>query len=70
MWVMEIRDQWSVDHIVAADRAKPIPGPTQVLLRMRAASLNYRDYVMVKRGYGQRSGRCRLCRIRRRRRGG
>ncbi|WP_207462349.1 NAD(P)-dependent alcohol dehydrogenase [Azospirillum sp. SYSU D00513] len=56
MRVMEIRDQWSVDNIVLAERAEPVPGPTQILLRMRAASLNYRDHVMVRRGYGNRSG--------------
>jgi NADPH:quinone reductase-like Zn-dependent oxidoreductase len=56
MRVMEIREQWSVDHIVEAERATPAPGPTQVLLRMKAASLNFRDHVMVRRGYGQRSG--------------
>jgi NADPH:quinone reductase-like Zn-dependent oxidoreductase len=56
MRVMEIREQWSVDHIVATERGTPVLGPTQVLLRMEAASLNFRDQVMVRRGYGQRSG--------------
>ncbi|HYG88360.1 MAG TPA: NAD(P)-dependent alcohol dehydrogenase [Azospirillum sp.] len=56
MLVMEIRDQWSVDHIVAAERPEPRPGPTQILLRMKAATLNYRDHVLVRRGYGNRSG--------------
>jgi NADPH:quinone reductase-like Zn-dependent oxidoreductase len=56
MRVMEIREQWSVDHIVATERGTPVLGPTQVLLRMKAASLNFRDQVMVRRGYGQRSG--------------
>jgi NADPH:quinone reductase-like Zn-dependent oxidoreductase len=56
MRVMEIRDHWSVDHIVEADRAEPVLGPTQILLRIKAASLNYRDHVMVRRGYGNRSG--------------
>ena len=54
MRVMEIREQWSVDHIVAAEYAEPVPGPTQIRLRMKAASLNYRDHVLVRRGYGQR----------------
>jgi NADPH:quinone reductase-like Zn-dependent oxidoreductase len=56
MRAMEIRGEWSVDHIVEAQRPVPRPGPTQVLLRMRAASVNYRDHVMARRGYGGRSG--------------
>lgn len=56
MRVMEIRDDWSVDHIVKVQRPKPEPGPTQILLRMKAATLNYRDHVLVRRGYGSRSG--------------
>lgn len=56
MWVMEIRGDWSVDHIAKATRPEPTPGPTQILLRMKAATLNYRDHVMVHRGYGNRSG--------------
>ncbi len=55
MKAMELRD-WSVDSIVLAERPKPVPGPGQVLIRMAAASLNYRDVVMTKRGYGRRSG--------------
>jgi NADPH:quinone reductase-like Zn-dependent oxidoreductase len=56
MKVMEIRDEWSPDNIHMNERPDPEPGPGQVLLRMKAASLNYRDYVMCHRGYGRRSG--------------
>jgi len=55
MKAMELRD-WNVDSIVLAERPKPEPGPGQVLIRMEAASLNFRDTVMAKRGYGRRSG--------------
>jgi NADPH:quinone reductase-like Zn-dependent oxidoreductase len=55
MKVMELRD-WTADSIAPAERPKPAPGPGQVLIRMQAASLNYRDTVMAKRGYGRRSG--------------
>jgi NADPH:quinone reductase-like Zn-dependent oxidoreductase len=34
------------------DVAMPRPGPGQVLVRIHAASLNYRDLLMVKGGYG------------------
>jgi NADPH:quinone reductase-like Zn-dependent oxidoreductase len=56
MKVMEIRDDWSPDNIVAGERPDPEPGPGEVLLSMRAASLNYRDFVMANRGYGRRGG--------------
>jgi NADPH:quinone reductase-like Zn-dependent oxidoreductase len=55
MKAMELRD-WNVDSIVLAERPKPAPGPGQVLIKMQAASLNFRDTVMAKRGYGRRSG--------------
>jgi NADPH:quinone reductase-like Zn-dependent oxidoreductase len=53
---MEIRGDWSPDNIKPAERPDPEPGAGEVLLRMRAASLNYRDFVMANRGYGRRSG--------------
>ncbi len=56
MKVMEIRDDWSPDNICLAERPDPVPGSGEVLLKMKAASLNYRDYVMCQRGYGRRSG--------------
>jgi NADPH:quinone reductase-like Zn-dependent oxidoreductase len=56
MKVMEIRDEWSPDNIFVGERPEPEPGPGQVLLRMKAASLNFRDWVMCQRGYGRRSG--------------
>jgi len=56
MKAMELRDEWSADNIVLADRPEPEAGPGQVKIRMQAASLNYRDTVMAQRGYGRRSG--------------
>ena len=56
MKVFEIRDAWGLEHLTAGERPEPDPGPTEVLVRMRAASLNYRDHVMLQRGYGARSG--------------
>ncbi len=56
MKVMEIRDDWSLENLRLGERPKPEPGPGQVLVKMQAASLNYRDTVMVNRGYGRRSG--------------
>jgi NADPH:quinone reductase-like Zn-dependent oxidoreductase len=56
MRVFEIRDDWSIDHIRPGQRPRPVPGPGQVLLRMKAASLNYRDLVVPRRGYGRQTG--------------
>jgi len=56
MKVMQIQDEWSADHIEPAERPEPEPGPGEVKLAMKAASLNYRDFVMTQRGYGRRSG--------------
>ena len=39
------------------DIAEPRPGPRDVLIRMRAASLNFRDLVLVEGGYGSRQKR-------------
>jgi NADPH:quinone reductase-like Zn-dependent oxidoreductase len=56
MKVYQLQDGWSLDHLVPAERPQPEPGPGQVLLRMRAASLNYRDLVVLQRGYGAQTG--------------
>ncbi len=54
MKVFQIQDDWSMDHLKIADRSKP--GPGEVLLKMKAASINYRDLVVPLRGYGSFTG--------------
>ncbi len=54
MKVFEIRDDFGLDHLVASERPDPQPTPCQVLLRMKAASLNYRDLMMVNGIYNPR----------------
>jgi|SRR6185437_10594632 len=56
MQVMEMRDAWGVDHIKPGTRPDRSPGPGEVLIKMQAASVNYRDLVMTERGYGRHSG--------------
>ncbi|MCW5632545.1 MAG: NAD(P)-dependent alcohol dehydrogenase [Rubrivivax sp.] len=56
MRAFEIRDQWDMEHLQLGTRAEPRPGPGQVLLKMRAASLNFRDLYVVVRGYGAFTG--------------
>jgi NADPH:quinone reductase-like Zn-dependent oxidoreductase len=40
----------SVDGIVLRESADPRPGPREVLMRVRASSLNYRDLMVLKGG--------------------
>ena len=56
MKVFQIQDDWRFENLKPAVRPDPRPGPGQVLLRMKAASLNYRDLVVPLRGYGSHTG--------------
>jgi NADPH:quinone reductase-like Zn-dependent oxidoreductase len=56
MRVFQIEGGWGMDHLVQSSRPDPRPGAGEVLLRMKAASLNYRDLVVPDRGYGQYTG--------------
>ena len=40
----------SVDGIVLRSSEDPRPGPKEVLMRVRASSLNYRDLMVLKGG--------------------
>src|SRR6266567_3971072 len=40
----------SVDGIVLRSSEDPRPGPKEVLMRVRASSLNYRDLIVLKGG--------------------
>ena len=44
---------FGLDNLVLRERETPMPGPGQVLLEMRTASLNYRDLVVVAGGHGR-----------------
>jgi NADPH:quinone reductase-like Zn-dependent oxidoreductase len=54
MGVWELRAGFGLEHLRQAARPDPVPGPGEVLLAMRAASLNYRDTLAVRGGYGPR----------------
>ena len=56
MKVFQIQDDWGIDNLKLATRPDPKPGPGQVLLRMKASSVNYRDLVVPSRGYGSHTG--------------
>lgn len=53
MRAWELR-QFGLDGLGLADRPDLAPGPGQVLVRIRAASLNYRDWLMVQGKYNPR----------------
>ena len=52
MKVYEIHPKPGLDALTLTDRPDPAPGPGQILLRMQAAALNYRDLLVIKGEYG------------------
>lgn len=46
--------QFGLDHLAVADRPEPTPGPGQVLVAVKAVSLNYRDLLVAKGLYNPR----------------
>ncbi|WP_372827992.1 NAD(P)-dependent alcohol dehydrogenase [Polaromonas sp.] len=56
MRVFQIEGDWGMEHLKLSSRPEPVAGPGQVLVRMKASSLNYRDLVVPERGYGSYTG--------------
>jgi NADPH:quinone reductase-like Zn-dependent oxidoreductase len=56
MRVFQIQDDWGMANLKIAERPQPQPQAGQVLLRMRASSLNFRDLIVPERGYGSFTG--------------
>lgn len=54
MDVWEIKDTFSLEQMQRGRRPQPSAGPGEVVLQMKAASLNYRDTLVVEGGYGPR----------------
>lgn len=54
MRVLELNGGFGLDHLHLAHRPDPVPGPGEVLVRMRAASLNHRDLLMIRGKYDPR----------------
>lgn len=48
MRVWEVQHQWGIENLRQAERPAPAPGPGQIVVGMRAASLNYRDLLTVQ----------------------
>ena len=51
MKAIVIEGRFGLDHLKLVDRPMPEPGRAEVVLKLRAASLNYRDIDMVKGTY-------------------
>jgi NADPH:quinone reductase-like Zn-dependent oxidoreductase len=51
MRAVAIDGSFGLDNLRVVERDRPHPGPGQVLLRMRAQSLNYRDLLTVQGAY-------------------
>jgi NADPH:quinone reductase-like Zn-dependent oxidoreductase len=52
--VIELQNTFGIDSLHVTERPEPRPGPGQVVLKMRAWSLNYRDLLVVKGLYNPR----------------
>jgi len=48
MKALQVEGSFGVENLVLAERSQPEPGPGELLLKMGAASLNYRDLLMVR----------------------
>jgi len=56
MRVFQIEGDWGMDHLKLSSRPDPKPGPGQVVVKMTASSLNFRDLLVPNRGYGSHTG--------------
>lgn len=52
--------EFGIDKLALVDREMPRPGPGEVLVRLTAASLNYRDYMVVQGAYNPKLKRPRV----------
>ena len=50
----ELQGPNGIDGLTLVDKPVPEPGAGEVLVRFKAATLNYRDLITVKGGYGSR----------------
>ena len=54
MKLFEIRDAFGLDNLKLSERPTPEPAPDEVMIRVRAVSLNYRDLLVVQGKYNPR----------------
>ncbi|MCR5880952.1 NAD(P)-dependent alcohol dehydrogenase [Phenylobacterium sp. J367] len=53
MRAIQVAEPYGIDKVEVVEVPDPTPGPGEVLVRMRAVSLNYRDLLMVQGMYGR-----------------
>ncbi|MDB5313507.1 MAG: adhT 2 [Gemmataceae bacterium] len=53
MKAFAVQTAFGLDNLALVDRPDPTPGPGQVVVRVRAAALNYRDLLIAKGQYGR-----------------
>ncbi len=53
MRALRAAEPWGLDHLTLVETPDPEPGPGEVLVRMKAVSLNYRDWMMINGLYGR-----------------
>ncbi|MEQ8277555.1 MAG: NAD(P)-dependent alcohol dehydrogenase [Deltaproteobacteria bacterium] len=51
MQVYEVQEAFGLDHLKLTERPDPKPGRRQVVVAVKAASINYRDLMMVQGSY-------------------
>jgi NADPH:quinone reductase-like Zn-dependent oxidoreductase len=56
MRVFQYEGDWGIANLKLSARPEPAPGPGEVLVQMKASSLNFRDLVVADRGYGAHTG--------------
>ena len=57
MKVAAVKQPGGPGNLIIEDRADPTPGPGEILVRIRASSLNYHDFVVVMGGIPTDDGR-------------
>jgi len=56
MKVFQIENDWGMENLRVSTRPEPRPAAGEVLLRVKASSVNYRDLLVPSRGYGSYTG--------------
>jgi NADPH:quinone reductase-like Zn-dependent oxidoreductase len=54
MKVYEVRGSFGIENLAIVERPRPLPGHGEVVVKVRAASVNYRDLLVVKGLYNPR----------------
>ena len=50
----EVKDAFGLENLTLVDRPDPKPGAKQILVKVKATSINYRDVLLVKGQYNPR----------------